>query len=72
MREEVADSVSEIVLKACSLISRPQYMPQMPARSEVTSIFNTSFLECQPYLFRVVKHPLDSGTYYLFTESLNT
>ncbi|KAL4003343.1 hypothetical protein ACH3XW_7220 [Acanthocheilonema viteae] len=61
MREEVADSVSEIVLKACSLISRPQYMPQMPARSEVTSIFDTSFLECQPYLFRVVKHPLDSG-----------
>ncbi|OZC06434.1 hypothetical protein X798_06579 [Onchocerca flexuosa] len=61
MREEVADSVSEIVLKACSLISRPQYMPQMPARSEVTSIFDTSYFECQPYLFRIIKHPLDSG-----------
>ncbi|VDN06731.1 unnamed protein product [Thelazia callipaeda] len=61
MREEVADSVSEIVLKTCSLISRPQYMPQMPARSEVMSIFNTSYLECQPYLFRVIKHPLNSG-----------
>ncbi|VDK85612.1 unnamed protein product [Litomosoides sigmodontis] len=61
MREEVADSVSEVVLKACSLISRPQYMPQMPTRSEVASVFDTSFLECQPYLFRVVKHPLDSG-----------
>lgn len=62
MREEVADSVSEVVLKTCSLINRPQYMPQMPARSEAPSIFDTTYVECQPYLFRIVRHPLDAGT----------
>ncbi|VDN18202.1 unnamed protein product [Gongylonema pulchrum] len=61
MREELADSVSEVVLKTCSLINRPQFVPQMPTRSDVANVFDTTYPECQPYLMRIVRHPHDTS-----------
>ncbi|VDN33482.1 unnamed protein product [Gongylonema pulchrum] len=64
MREELADSVSEVVLKTCSLINRPQFVPQMPTRSDVANVFDTTYPECQPYLMRIVRHPHDTSISY--------
>ncbi|CAI4228455.1 unnamed protein product [Auanema sp. JU1783] len=53
MRESVARSVSEVILNVCSVINRTQYVPQMPSKSELNNVFETTFSDCQPYLFNV-------------------
>lgn len=54
MRESVAEALGEIVLTICSQINRQQYMPKMPTRSELNSVFDSRFTDCQPYLYKVV------------------
>ncbi|MFH4979322.1 hypothetical protein AB6A40_006031 [Gnathostoma spinigerum] len=56
MRETVADSLSNKVLTICCAINKPQYLPKMPVRTELPNIFDNSFSDCQPYLFRVSGH----------------
>ncbi|VDK48549.1 unnamed protein product [Anisakis simplex] len=61
MRENVAESLSELVISTCSAINRSQYLPKMPTKSELTNVFDDTFSDCQPYLFRIVRHPLHTG-----------
>ncbi|KHN82661.1 Autophagy-related protein [Toxocara canis] len=61
MRENVAESLSDVVISTCGAINRPQYLPKMPTRSELSNVFDDNFSDCQPYLFRVVRHPLHTG-----------
>ncbi|VDD88679.1 unnamed protein product [Enterobius vermicularis] len=58
MKEIVADSLSDIVLSTCGAINKPQYMPKIPTRSELMKVFDDSFPDCQPYLFRITKPTL--------------
>ncbi|CAJ0569697.1 unnamed protein product, partial [Mesorhabditis spiculigera] len=54
MRESVAEALGDLVLAVCSQINRPQYMPKMPSKTELTSVFDVQFSDCQPYLYKVV------------------
>lgn len=64
MKEIVADSLSDIVLSTCGAINKPQYMPKIPTRSELMKVFDDSFPDCQPYLFRITKPTLGLGTFF--------
>ncbi|CAJ0959089.1 unnamed protein product, partial [Mesorhabditis belari] len=55
MRESVAEALGEIVLTICSQINRQQYMPKMPTRSELNSVFDSRFTDCQPYLYKIMQ-----------------
>uniref|UniRef100_A0A0N4VST6 Autophagy-related protein 101 n=1 Tax=Haemonchus placei TaxID=6290 RepID=A0A0N4VST6_HAEPC len=61
MRVSVAESVGEIVLQLCSSINRPQYLPKMPTRTELSNVFDSNLSDCQPYLFKVCRVPIRPG-----------
>ncbi|KHJ96657.1 hypothetical protein OESDEN_03377 [Oesophagostomum dentatum] len=58
LRVSVAESVGEIVLQVCSSINRPQYLPKMPTRTELSNVFDSNLPDCQPYLFKVCRTPI--------------
>lgn len=58
MRVSVAESVGEIVLQLCSSVNRPQYLPKMPTRTELSNVFDSNLPDCQPYLFKVCRVPI--------------
>ncbi|KAK5971597.1 Ectopic P Granule [Trichostrongylus colubriformis] len=62
MRVSVAESVGEIVLQLCSSINRPQYLPKMPTRTELSNVFDSNLSDCQPYLFKVCRVPIRPET----------
>lgn len=53
MREYAGEKLADELLSLCQLINRPQYLPKMPTRSELPSIFEDRFSDSQPYLFRI-------------------
>jgi len=53
MRGVVGEKLGETVIKICELINKPQYLPKIPARSELSSIYDDRLSDCQPYLFRI-------------------
>ncbi|WKY05945.1 hypothetical protein Q1695_006281 [Nippostrongylus brasiliensis] len=62
MRVSVAESVGEIVLQLCSSVNRPQYLPKMPTRTELSNVFDSNLTDCQPYLFKVCRVPIRPET----------
>jgi len=52
-REYLGELVGEKVVLIAEVMNRQQYLPKIPAESEVSLIFDTTFPDIQPYLFRV-------------------
>jgi autophagy-related protein 101 len=52
-REYLGEMVGDKVVLIAEVMNRQQYLPKIPAQSEVDLIFDTSFPDIQPYLFRV-------------------
>ncbi|CAB3409595.1 unnamed protein product [Caenorhabditis bovis] len=53
MRQTVADKIGEMVLDMCERINQSLYTPKMPSKTEVGDIFETKFVDSQPYLFKI-------------------
>lgn len=54
-RENLGELVGEKVVLIAEVMNRQQYLPKIPTKSEVDLIFDTSYPDIQPYLFRVSK-----------------
>jgi autophagy-related protein 101 len=53
-RERVGDMLAEKILYITEVINRHDYVPKMPAQAELDLIFDTTYPDVQPYLFRIV------------------
>lgn len=52
-REKVGDMLGEKVFAIASAMNRNEYVPKMPNQSELDLIFDTSYSDVQPYLFKI-------------------
>lgn len=55
-RETVGEKMSEKILYIAESMNKPSggtYVPKMPNQSELDLIFDTSFVDIQPYLFKI-------------------
>jgi len=52
-REKVGDMLTEKILYIAEVMNRHEYVPKMPNQSELDLIFDTSYPDVQPYLFKV-------------------
>ncbi|XP_063219798.1 autophagy-related protein 101 [Bacillus rossius redtenbacheri] len=52
-REQVGDMLTEKILYIAEVMNRHDYVPKMPNQSDLDLIFDTTFPDVQPYLFRV-------------------
>nr|CAD7262799.1 unnamed protein product [Timema shepardi] len=53
-REKVGDMLTDKIIYIAEVMNRHEYVPKMPNQSELDLIFDTTFPDVQPYLF---KHP---------------
>lgn len=51
--EKVVETLQEKIVYVTELINKHEYVPKMPSRSDVDLIFDTSFPDIQPYLFKI-------------------
>jgi len=52
-RERLGELVGEKVILIAEVMNRQQYLPKMPSQSEVDCVFDTTYTDIQPYLFRI-------------------
>jgi autophagy-related protein 101 len=52
-REYLGELVGDKVVLIAEVMNRQQYLPKIPTETEVDLIFDTSYPDIQPYLFRV-------------------
>jgi len=52
-REKVGELLAEKILYIAESMNRPSYVPKMPNQPELDLIFDTSFIDIQPYLFKI-------------------
>lgn len=52
-REKVGELLTDKILYITEVMNRQDYVPKMPGQSELDLVFDTSFPEVQPYLFKV-------------------
>lgn len=58
-REKVGEILTEKILYITEVMNRHDYLPKMPSQSELQFIFDTSYPDIQPYLFKL--HYSSSG-----------
>jgi len=51
-RETVSDLLTEKIIYITEIMNRHEYVPKMPNQSELDLIFDTSYPDIQPYLFK--------------------
>lgn len=51
-REKVGDILSDKIVYIGEVLNRHDYVPRMPSQSEMDLIFDTSYTDIQPYLFK--------------------
>lgn len=51
-RERVGDMLTDKVLYIAEVMNRHDYVPKMPNQSEIDLIFDTTYADVQPYLFK--------------------
>lgn len=51
-RERVGDMISEKILYITDVMNKQDYLPKMPSQSELDFVFDTSYPDIQPYLFK--------------------
>ncbi|CAH1972706.1 unnamed protein product [Acanthoscelides obtectus] len=52
-REKVGELLTDKILYITEVMNRHEYVPKMPSHSELGLIFDSSFPDVQPYLFKV-------------------
>uniref|UniRef100_A0A0B7ARE8 Autophagy-related protein 101 n=1 Tax=Arion vulgaris TaxID=1028688 RepID=A0A0B7ARE8_9EUPU len=52
-KTKLSEQLSDKVFSIIDVINRHEYLPRMPAREEEGTVFDTSFKDIQPYLFRI-------------------
>ena len=52
-REKLAETVSEKIIDISQAINKPDYVPKMPNQSELGNVFDTNYVNIQPYLFKI-------------------
>lgn len=52
-REKVSELLTEKMFYITQAVSRHEYVPKVPSQSELDFVFDTSFPDIQPYLFRI-------------------
>ncbi|CAF3516859.1 unnamed protein product [Rotaria sordida] len=57
MREKLSDSLTERIFQITEIINKPDYVPKPPHLSELDLVFDTSYTDIQPYLFKNVRIP---------------
>uniref|UniRef100_A0A0K0FBW2 Autophagy-related protein 101 n=1 Tax=Strongyloides venezuelensis TaxID=75913 RepID=A0A0K0FBW2_STRVS len=57
MKVSVGELISEKILYICSKANRSNYLPVIPKFQELNNVFDDSFNDCQPYLFRILDGP---------------
>ncbi|GBP50213.1 Autophagy-related protein 101 [Eumeta japonica] len=53
--ESVVEMLQDKIVFITEIINRHEYVPKMPSRSDVDLIFDTSYSDIQPYLFKIHK-----------------
>lgn len=51
--ENVVEMLQDKIMYITEIINRHQYVPKMPSRSDADLIFDTSYPDIQPYLFKI-------------------
>ncbi|CAF4278337.1 unnamed protein product [Rotaria socialis] len=57
MREKLSDSLTERIFQITEIINKPDYVPKPPHLSELDLVFDTSYTDIQPYLFKRARIP---------------
>ena len=52
-REKLGELIGEKTLYIADIMNRHEYVPKMPNQSELDLIFDTTYIDVQPYLHRV-------------------
>ncbi|XP_050513399.1 autophagy-related protein 101 [Diabrotica virgifera virgifera] len=52
-REKVGELLTDKIIYITEVMNRHDYLPKMPSQSELNLIFDTSFPDVQPYLFKL-------------------
>ena len=52
-REKLGEMLAEKSLYIADIMNRHEYVPKMPNQSELDLIFDTAYIDVQPYLHRV-------------------
>ncbi|XP_033742369.1 autophagy-related protein 101-like [Pecten maximus] len=52
-REKLGEILAEKVMHVAEAMNRHEYVPKMPNQSELDLIFDTSYRDVQPYLFKI-------------------
>ena len=52
-KAKLSEQLSEKVFGIIDIINRHEFVPRVPVKEEEDTVFDTSFSEIQPYLFRV-------------------
>jgi len=53
MREKLSDTLTERIFQITEIINKPDYVPKPPHLSELDLVFDTSYTDIQPYLFKI-------------------
>jgi autophagy-related protein 101 len=67
-REKVGDLLTEKIMYIAEVMNRHEYVPKMPNQSELDLIFDTTFPDIQPYLFKVIlflRYPIFVHYYFI-------
>lgn len=51
-RERVSDMLTDKIYYITEVMNRHDYVPKMPSQTEVDLVFDTSYVDIQPYLFK--------------------
>ncbi|XP_076355181.1 autophagy-related protein 101 isoform X1 [Tachypleus tridentatus] len=60
-REKVGEMLAEKVMAIAAAMNKHDYIPKMPNQSELDLIFDTSYPDVQPYLFKISYQTCDPG-----------
>uniref|UniRef100_A0A1B6FPC2 Autophagy-related protein 101 n=1 Tax=Cuerna arida TaxID=1464854 RepID=A0A1B6FPC2_9HEMI len=53
-REKVGELLAEKIMYIAEIMNRHDYVPKMPSQPDLDLIFDTSYQDCQPYLYKIV------------------
>ncbi len=61
-KEAVGEKIGEKIIHIAEIMNRHEYLPSIPPQSELELIFDTSFPDVQPYLFKLVYTTPDTAS----------
>ncbi len=61
-REKVGEILGEKVMAIAETMNKHEYVPKMPNQAELDLVFDASFTDVQPYLFKISYHTTGPST----------